>query len=116
MGALITWDQAKRELGLSGDDQMDLIMAKAETASAMVLNRIAAYVTREAPVWTEATDPAADPVFAQVQAAVLAQTCALYRFRGDDEGRDSRDDFNAKFDLDPMVVRIVAQIEDPTCA
>ena len=114
MGALITWDAAKRELGLSGDDQQDLVMSKALHASALVLRRIAGYVLREQPTWDDTTDPATDPVFAMVQAAVLAQTCALYRFRGDDEGRDVNP--GNMYDLDPMVVRIVALIEDPTCA
>jgi len=113
--ALISWDQAKAELGLSGDDQETLIMQKAEQASAMVLHRIQGYLLREDPAWDASTDPTQDPVFAMVQAAVLAQTVVLYRFRGDDDGRD-HDRPEAKYDLDPMVVRILAQIEDPTCA
>lgn len=113
--ALITWDQAKAELGLSGDEQQALVMAKAEQASALVLRRLAGYVAREDPQWTDATDPTADPVFALVQAAVLAQTATLFRFRGDDEGRE-KDDPAAKYDVDPIVVRILAQLEDPTCA
>jgi len=116
--ALITWDMARLELGLSGDDQQDLVMRKAEQATAIVLNRIAGYMARPRVnplVWDETTDPATDPVFAMVQAAILAQTCALYRFRGDDEGREKPDPI-LRYDLDPIVVRIVAQIEDPTCA
>lgn len=110
---LVTWDQCKRELGLSGDDQQALIMAKADQATAIVLNRIAGYIAREDPQWSDVTDPASDPVFSQVQAAILAQVAALYRFRGDDEGRE-RESTISKYDLDPIVVRIVAQIEDPT--
>lgn len=113
--ALVSWDQCKRELGLSGDDQKDVVEAKAEHATAIVLNRIAGYMTRVKPEWTVETDPAEDHVFAQVQAAILAQMSALYRFRGDDEGRE-RESTVSKYDVDPIVVRIVAQIEDPTCA
>ena len=119
--ALITWDTARLELGLSGDDQQTIVMQKAEQATAIVLGRIAGYVAREAPAWGDGEtmpggSPApADPVFSRVQAAILAQTCALYRFRGDDDGREKPDPI-LRYDLDPIVVRIVAQIEDPTCA
>lgn len=116
---LVTWDQCKRELGLSGDESQDLVSQKAEQATAIVLRRLASYVSREAPAWgdgatiPDAADPV-DPVFVMVQAAVLAQTCALYRFRGDDDGRDKADPAS-KYDVDPIVVRIVSQLEDPSC-
>jgi ribosomal protein S17E len=113
--ALVTWDRVKRELGLSGDDQQTLVMEKAVEASALVLRRIAGYITRKQPMWDDTTDPAQDQDFALVQAAVLAQTLALYRFRGDDDEGRERAGANM-YDLDPVVVRIVSQLEDPTCA
>ena len=112
---LVTWDQCKAELGLSGDEQQTVVMQKADHATSIVLNRIQGYIARVQPEWDDQTDPTTDPVLSQVQAAILAQLSALYRFRGDDEGRE-RESTVSKYDLDPIVVRIVAQIEDPTCA
>lgn len=85
--ALITWEHVVTHLRLEGveSDHQAAVLPKMEQATAIVLQRISAYLARVEPEWTAETDPDTDPDFAIVQAVILDTLAHLYQFRGDSD-------------------------------
>lgn len=105
--ALITYAAAVAHLRQSGvldvsPADADLTL-KIEQASALVL----VHLKRPAE-WDADSDPADDPEFAIVQAAVLKVLGNLYRFRGDDEKSVSP--------VSEDVVSMLSMLRDPSIA
>lgn len=105
--ALVTYAAAVNHLRQQGvldlsPEDSDLA-SKIEQASALVL----VHLKRPAE-WTAETNPADDPEFAIVQAAVLVVLGNLYRFRGDDE--------NAPAPVSERVVAMLSMLRDPSLA
>lgn len=105
--ALVTYDAAVRHLRQSGvldvsPEDADLAM-KVEQASAIVLVHL-----KRPGEWSVDSDPAEDPEFAIVQAAVLKVLGNLYRFRGDDE--------KASAPISDDVIAMLSILRDPSLA
>lgn len=109
--ALITYKQAKDHLHLTTDDAKKDVLLKMEHATAIVLDYIDRLATAASPDWTDATDPASDRDFALVQAAILIVLGDLYRFRGDDDERDT-DAVTVGY-INPRAVRILHRLRTP---
>lgn len=113
--ALVTLDQLKAHLKLSGTDEDDDLELKLAQAEAVVLS----YVTQRVSdaddwettvnAWTSSTVPP------QVQAAILMQTGELYRYRGDDEAADTHQKREPGM-LSPYVMALLYRFRDPALA
>lgn len=111
MAALITYDQAKEHLRLTGDEEENDLTLKMEQASAIVIT----YLKRPNHGWDVSTDPNDDPEFAIVQAAILMVLADLYRDRGD-EDVDVRGEEWTAVNMRPGVRRALMMLRDPTVA
>ncbi len=105
--ALVCYDDAVNHLRqqgvLDGSPADADLTLKIEQASALVLIHL-----KRPAEWHVEMDPADDPEFAIVQAAVLRVLGNLYRFRGDDE--------TSVEPISPDVVRMLSMLRDPTMA
>lgn len=97
---LVGLDQAKRQLRVTHDeDDLDILEKLAEAEDIILV-----YLKAQADeTWTDDTVPGA------VKAAILKQTVFLWRFRGDDEGRQDIDDHG----LAPGVRALLSFYRDP---
>lgn len=86
--AFVSLEYAKRQCRIPADDstfdaEIDAIRVE---ASAIVEDYLTDYLaTLGSPAWDEDTDPATEPPFAIVQAAVGSVVANLWRHRGDDD-------------------------------
>lgn len=107
---LVTYDTAANHLrlyDLKTDPETEATVTRMlAQAEALVLK----HVTMPEPPWTSATDPAADPDFAIVQACVLTVLANLWRFRGDDEQTAAHPA------LSPRVAELLQQLTDTAFA
>lgn len=85
----------------------DDVQLKLDQATAIVLIHIKRQNYDE---WSENTDPATDPEFALVQAAILKVLGNLYRFRGD----DSQIPGAVEGPMTPDIVRMLEPLRMPT--
>jgi hypothetical protein len=85
MASLITYEQAQTHLRMTDEEYQEDILLKMDLATGIVLDYLQDYRERVAPVWTVATNPEEDFVFACVQAAILEVLGHLMGFRGDSE-------------------------------
>jgi hypothetical protein len=109
MPELVTLDKAKKHLGVTTDDQDELIGDKLEDAIGIVVD----YLTRRDTVWNAAMSAwTPDTVPGAVRAAVLITLAELHRFRGDDAEAIPRTDVGPS-----RVVRsLLAPYHDPGMA
>lgn len=111
MEDLVTLDQAKKALGLTGSTEDDLLRMRLAQAQAIVVDHVRQRYdedvwTAEVEAWTEETVPP------QVQAAICLQCAELYRFRGDDTDGPVREPGQ----LSSSVVACLARLRDPAFA
>lgn len=90
MEDLITLEQARKSLRLTGTQDDDDLRLKLAQAQAIVVDYVRQRHdedewTTEIDAWTEEDVPA------QVQAAILLQCAELFRFRGDDTDAPARE-------------------------
>jgi len=108
---LVTYETAAAHLK-HGDLTTD---PEVQTATLLYLAQAEAFVlthiTRADATWTDATDPASDPAFAIVQAAILGVLGNLWRFRGDDA-----DSGKGNGPLIARAVEMLAALRDPSFA
>lgn len=111
--ALVTYEQAKEHLRLSGDAERADLERKLEQATAMII----LYIQRPDHGWTTETDPAVDMEFALVQAAICETVGDLYFNRGD-QAEDPRalDETIGGAFLPRHVRRMLMPLRSPTCA
>jgi len=104
--ALITKDQAIDHLriGTGPEYEQDLAL-KMEQATAHVIT----YLKRPEHGWTVDTDPAADPEFPIVQAAILEVLANLFFDRGDRERPSDGP-------ITPRIKNALAMLRDPAIA
>jgi hypothetical protein len=110
--AILTLDQLKAHLKLSGtedDDDLELKLAQAE---AIVLGYVNQRVS-DADDWSDTvtawTSSTAPP---EVKAAILMQAGELYRYRGDDEAADTHQKREHGM-LSPYVMALLYRYRDP---
>lgn len=112
--SLLSLEMAKGHVRVTDDQALADLQTKLEQAEAIVLDYIArpsdATWTATVAGWTETTVPL------QVQAAILRVCANLYRFRGDDDGKDR--DWSAERDgfLSPDVTCLLRRYRDPVLA
>lgn len=111
MADLVTLDQARKHLRLTGSYEDDDLQMKLTQAQAIVLDHVnqrrsdGDLWAAEIASWTEETVPR------QVQAAILIQLGELYRYRGDDASDDNAR--RASGFLVPAVVSLLNRLRDP---
>lgn len=114
--AIVTLDQLKAHLKLSGteeDDDLDLKLAQAE---AVVLGYVNQRVS-DADDWSETvTGWTATTAPPEVKAAILMQAGELYRYRGDDEAADTHQKLREHGMLSPYVMALLYRYRDPALA
>lgn len=114
MAALVDIETAMRHLKLTVEEitpnpYQDDVQLKLTQATALVLMHIKRH---EYADWSETTDPATEPEFAIVQAAILKVLSNLWRFRGDDDQQQNVQ----QGPLTPDVVLMLSGLRPPSIA
>lgn len=106
MADLVTLDQAKKHLRLTGSDDDDDLRLKLLAAQAIIVD----YLTSTDEDWTATIAAWTDETVPEyVRASILLQFGELYRFRGDDIDQPVRDPGT----LSPTIRALLARARTP---